>query len=160
MLYFFSRPRIKSFYKCKKKHSFLLLELMIAFTLILSCSFLFIFNPSKTYKKQLEALYELECTLVGEALYMDLKKELPNLIKWDEIPSKKGAKKFFKKVKIKLEGLDEKEFQCFYSIHGKILDRKKNEFRLLDCQIYLDGGEKYRYNFLHKLFLKKAKDEV
>ncbi len=112
------------------KRPFLLLELLIAFSLVSLFAFPLIFNPLNKLNNELTKLEEMERERYSELLLADIKERLYlNEIPWKKIPSKKPE------TKPTLEPT--KEEYTFY-----LGDPKKGKKRTISFDIYLYWDEK------------------
>jgi hypothetical protein len=79
-----------------KKRPFVLLEILIAFTLLTLCIVPLMRKPVELYRTQMTALQEVERQRLADLAFADVKVLLLNNgIRWEELPKKKDPKKEF-----------------------------------------------------------------
>lgn len=73
-----------------QKRSFVLLEILIAFSLVGLCIVPLVRQPLKLYKNEVEFLEKLELERLADWTFTEIKERLlKNEIPWDELPKKK-----------------------------------------------------------------------
>lgn len=77
----------------RKRQSFLLLELLIAFSLLALCMVPLVSSPLSSLHRELDRLEAMEWERLGERCFAEVKESLyNNTLAWDSIPLKKPAK--------------------------------------------------------------------
>jgi hypothetical protein len=68
-----------------RKHSFVLIEVVTALSLLSISAFLFLSHPAKVYKKELSLLQQRELERTFENVFFDLTQDLGNFLSFEEI---------------------------------------------------------------------------
>jgi len=145
-----------------KKYNFLLLEALIALSLIILCVFPMIRFPATLFKNQIQSLFITEYDLIADQYFAQIKTKLyQNTIPIDEIPlgeNKKKEKKWpSSKQIIKIGDVFTKEITKTYSLWLSITQKKSSthHYYIVFVDISLScpkiKTKKYRY----KVFVKK-----
>ncbi len=139
------------------KRPFLLLELLIAFSLVTIFAFPLIFNPLNRLNKELGKLEQIETERLSELLLSEVKENLYlNKVPWKKIPTKK-PKVPFQEFKAQdytfslgdIKKLRNVHFDIFlYWDKAPLKDKGGREFGVLNCDLIT---KKATYN--HKIFL-------
>ena len=130
-----------------KKKPFLLLEVLIAFSLATLCLVPLVRHPIRMYKKEICNLELVEKERLANLVFCEIKEKLlKKEFSWDQIPEKGVESPFFhlSSVSLQLPGW-EKKIECKYQFIGKgekqghngEIFRKTNVKIVLDKQIYL-----------------------
>lgn len=141
----------------KRKKPFILLELLIAMSLISLCSTLLVSTPAKLYKKNLEQLYSLELSRLADNLSFQIQLDLPKLHPWDSL--EKGDKELhpLQEIQVRLASSVKRSYKCAYRIS---LQREKEGpqntfYRLVRCNLYF--YENTPFSSWQKIFSSEEK---
>lgn len=139
------------------KRNFLLLELLIAFTLVALFAFPLIFNPLNRLNQEIQKLEEIETERLSELLLSEVKEELYlGKVPWKKIPKKK-PKVPFQKFNSKDYTLTLGDIKKPRKVHFDIFlywdkkpqkDKGGREFGVLSCDLITKTG-----TYHHKIFL-------
>jgi hypothetical protein len=133
-----------------KKRSFILLEILIALSLITLCSVLFILSPTKLYKKQTEILWEMERERLADWTFSEIKELLlQNKIPWKRLPEHKAPPVKFPlpSFTLSIPGAQPRAISREFTLCCKREKPKGDEeiYRLLEVVIYLNKNKEYKY---------------
>lgn len=153
-----------------KKRNFLLLEILIAVSLIVMCSIPLIRNPICFYKKEIENLENLSYTKLRHEVLFEIKEMLfKNEIPWQDFATNKKSQAPVKTLTktLTFKGIKTKKVPVYYRIWS-IRDKNcQNDSvcRKVGVQISVDRpfykkekeGHKEKYE-IYKLFAQKLKN--
>lgn len=126
-----------------RKRPFILLEILIALTLVILCAIPLIIQPIKAYRFEMKSLEEVEGERLADWTFSEIKEEmLKNSISWDKLPSLNETTGPFSLVDgtIQLPGREPKKIKRSFMLFGK--GEKKGErgqaYRMLYVKIEFD----------------------
>ncbi len=128
---------------------FLLLEVLIAFTLVALCGIPLIVQPMKSYRSEIALLEEVELQRLADYSFSEIKESmLSHKISWEKLPAMNQTTGPFKlgTEMIQVPGREPKKIERSYTLFGK--GEKESE-----------NGEIYRMIYVKLQFsppLKKA----
>lgn len=105
-----------------KKRSFILLEILIALTLVILCAIPLIVKPIHAYRFEMQAFEEMEGERLADWTFSEIKeKMLKNEIPWDKLPSHKGTTGPFplEPGSIHIPGRQPKKIERSFTLFGK-----------------------------------------
>lgn len=146
----------------RKKRSYLLLELLIAFTLLITCLLPLTQNPLKMVANEREMLEKLELAREADLLFADVKRRLyTNQISYDKFTKWEDKLEPFK---LELGKNYTKTFKREIRLRSQVKEVKKNkageEIRLLNVHIaFISRNKKKNQNtlvFKYKVFVQCA----
>lgn len=147
-----------------KKRSFILLEILIAISLISICIIPLIRNPIYFYKKEIKCLEKLERTRIKKEALLEIQEMLfKNHINWDDFAEKSRKKALIKKFeqpkKIEIKDFAKKEIEIYYRIWTKKEKFLGNDSfcRKVAIQISLDNRFK-KSNYCSNCYRKNIKN--
>lgn len=126
-----------------KKRSFLLIEVIIAFSLASICIIPLISQPIHLYRKESEHLEQMEKSRLANLAFTEVKEIfLRNEIPWDELPAKRQKSKIYPLPdgELQLPGKKPKAFKRSFTLTGKgdKIAPKGWLYKQLDVYIKLD----------------------
>ncbi|PIS02318.1 MAG: hypothetical protein COT85_06005 [Chlamydiae bacterium CG10_big_fil_rev_8_21_14_0_10_42_34] len=126
-----------------KKRSFLLLEVLFAFTLVIVCAVPLVKQPLKLYRSELEYLEKMELERLADWTFTEIKESLlKNEILWEKIPTKNEKSALFplSAKTIEIPGSKNKQIkrQFFLKCRGEKRGKKDEIYRQLGICIYLN----------------------
>lgn len=132
-----------------KKHSFLLLEILIGFTLVIYCIAPIVKNSISLYRGETTRLEKLELERLADWTFSEIKEMLlKNEIPWSKLPELNETTSPFTlpEKTIHLPGSSKKTISRTFTLFGKGEKPGKNneEYRNLYINISLDD-QKYTY---------------
>lgn len=132
-----------------KKRAFLLLEILIAFSLVALCIVPLVTQPLKLYKEEIAYLEKMEMERLADWTFTEVKEILlKNEIPWKKIPGKHEHSASFSlpPATIEVPGIGSKSVKrSFYlSGRGEKIGLKDEVFRQLGVYILLNG-QKYSF---------------
>jgi len=148
-----------------KKHHFLFIELIIAFTIVSLVALPLVRNPIKSFQSQLDILEKSECERIADLTFGEIKQKLyRNEILWQELPQKGDPKITFnyKPITVHIEGFINRAIPRMATIKTK--KEKKGDldsiYRLLEIEIILmPPSLKHKktktMKFTHQCLIKK-----
>lgn len=141
----------------KKKHSFVLIELLIALSLFILCIIPLIEIPFNAINSEIKSYQQLELQRIADLTFADIESQLfQNTLSWDEIKVKKNKKTQIQKniVTINLQGFGQKKIQQTCSIWtSRCKKGKKSEkYRLLTLEIQFKALNDSHFFLKKKLF--------
>ncbi|NGX63189.1 MAG: hypothetical protein KR126chlam6_00596 [Candidatus Anoxychlamydiales bacterium] len=144
----------------KNKRSFLLIEILIAISLISLLIVPLIQNPIYFFKSQIKSLEKLECERIADLTFLDLKISLyKNQIDLSNLATSKKDTSYTNLEPSKLISFNDKQIDRSYKIYNKSFDKKTSDnktYKLLTIRVFLkpsDQKEKYEYEY--KMMYKK-----
>ena len=143
-----------------KKRSFLLLEILIAFTLVTVCIVPLVKQPLKLYKREIEELEVMEMERLADWTFTEIKEIfLKNEISWDQIPGKGERSSSFPMSEATLEipACKDKKIQREFHLTGRGEKQglKGEIYRQLGVYVFLN---KKKYTF--RLPVQKIKVSI
>ena len=125
-------------------YSYLLLELMIALTLVMLCVLPFVNIPTKAMHKELHAIKRLELQHIADATFALIKEQIyTQKISWEQIclPKEKKALILDDLVSFSPQGLKNQQVarKC-YLYSKKKIDRENRENCLVTIEVHLDAA--------------------
>jgi len=124
----------------RKKHAFLLIELLIALSLFILCIVPLIEMPFSAINSEIKNYQRLQLHRIADLTFVDIESQLfQNIPSWDEIKVKKNRKTQLSKniVTIDLQGFGQKKIQQTCSIWTSRCKQGKQaeQYRLLTVEI-------------------------
>lgn len=144
-----------------KKRNFLLLEILIAFSIVTLCIVPLVRHPFQMIKYELVQLEQMEKERLADWAFSEVKEMLlKNEIPWKKIPNKNEETGPFSlpDAKICLPGCKEKVVRCTFTLKGQGRKEGKNgeEFRQIYVKINLDEKKPYTFRIpVQKVSLAK-----
>ncbi len=125
-----------------KKHTFLLLELLIAMSLLCICILPLVQLPFNALSTEIKSYQRLQLKRLADITFADVQAQLfQNAISWEELSSTRSEKTQLKQdiLTVKLEGIGKREFERTCSIWTSRRKAGKNleQYRLLTLEIKL-----------------------
>lgn len=105
-----------------RKRPFILLEILIALTLVILCAIPLIIQPIKAYRFEMKSLEEVEGERLADWTFSEIKESmLKNSISWDKLPSLNETTGPFLLADgtIQLPGREPKKIKRSFSLFGK-----------------------------------------
>lgn len=132
-----------------KKRSFLLLEVLIALSLVILCSVPLVNQPLKLYKKEIKNLETMEMERLADWTFTEVKEILlKNEIPWKKIPAKSETTDLFPlpPATIHIPGCNPKTIERSFQLSGRgeKMGADNAAIRQLGVYIFL-GKEKYTF---------------
>ncbi len=129
-----------------KKRTFLLLEILLAFTLVIACAVPLVKQPLKLYKREMAHLIEVEQERLADWTFTEIKEMfLKNEIPWGKIPKHLENTGPFPlpPVQIEIPGCKSKRVERSFRLYGKgETEGSKNAlFRQVYVYVILNGTE-------------------
>jgi hypothetical protein len=140
-----------------QKKNFLLIEILVAITLIALCSFTLMENPIRFFSHEIKTLEKIEFERIADLSFLEIKERLyKNEISWDMASTQKKAKiETLKDFDLKI-GSFEKKITRSYQVWTR---REKESFkgdiyRALLVYIYLDS-KSFKEVYKYRVFAQK-----
>jgi Tfp pilus assembly protein PilE len=135
-----------------KKRPFILLEILIAISIISILAGFLIYRPFRELKKELEMILSIEKARVWEGQLIELESQLRS--KCNSLPKKeKNAEKGVHTFTVSLCDV-EKNYKQFYKAWTKHKEKKEDKTEHYLIYVYMKTGEKFSekpsYRFYHK----------
>ncbi len=135
-----------------KKRTFLLLEVLIAFTLATICVIPLVKQPIAFYKNEMKNLELMELERLADWSFTEVKEELlKNRIAWDEIPKKKALSRKFslKDMRLQIPTCKDKRVERSFVLKGRGEKKGPHDeiYRIIGIHIFLNHHE-YQYRTL------------
>jgi type II secretory pathway pseudopilin PulG len=146
----------------KTKRAFLLIEILIALSIIALLIVPLIKNPIYFFKSQIKSLERLECERVADLTFLDLKIALyKGVIDVNNLTTNKKDSSYINLIPAKLISFNDKLIDRRYKIYSKSPEKKteKDIYKFLTIRLFLrpiDQKEKYEYEY-KTLYKKKLK---
>jgi hypothetical protein len=126
-----------------KKKPFVLLEVLIAFNLVLICAVPLVKQPLKLFKDEMVHLQEMEQQRLADWTFTEIKEMLlKNEIPWEKIPLRKARTGPFElpSMTIEIPGCKQKEIQRHFTLYtsGEILGKQGEVYRQLHICVHLN----------------------
>lgn len=146
----------------QRKYSYLLFELLVAFSIVCMCMPLLLRSSFKTGKEELAALETLELQKKADLRFADIKADFyAEKMKWEELLKETNEKYLYhKSPEVKLDGISKRTFEetCFITIKGqKEGATKKEKYFLLLVTIDYSSPD-IKKTFPYYLSLKKSNE--
>jgi len=152
-----SNKQIKKIIKTKK--NFLLIEILIAISLITMLTIPLIRNPIFFCRSQIKSIEKIECERIADLTFLDIKLkfyknqiDISNIQKYEEKASKSFLKPYF------LDSLKNKKIKRSYKMYSKKEKLTPNNeiYKLVHLKIFLQPqDEKKPYVYKYKLVCQK-----
>ena len=150
-----------------KKRPFVLLEILVALTLVALCAIPLIIKPIRIYRSEMRLLEEGEGERLADWTFSEIKEQLlQNMIPWEKLPSFQQTTEPFllKPVSIFIPGRAPKEIRRSFTLYGK--GEKAGEdgevYRMLYVKIAFDpqlSQRKKRENlYAYRTIVQRKKD--
>lgn len=142
-----------------KKKPFLLLEVLIALSLVLICAIPLVKQPLKLFRDEMVHLQKMELERLADWTFTEIKEILlKNEIPWKKIPLKYGESGPFDlpSTTIAIPGCSPKEIERTFTLvgRGEILGKQGEVYRQLGVMIYLNE-KKYEFRLpVQKLIIE------
>jgi hypothetical protein len=119
-------------------HSYLLLEVLIALTLLTMCLELFIKIPSEVVRNEMFALKRLELQHISDNTFASVKEQIyTHKISWEQVSSKEKTLLFEDTVQLPLQEMNkDSKRQCYISSSCK-KGQNNEEYRLVKIEVVL-----------------------
>lgn len=138
-----------------KKRTFLLLEVLLAFSLVTLCIIPLVRQPLKLYKSEVECLEKLEMERLAEWTFSEIKEILlRNEIPWEKIPAKSTTSEPFplSDAKVEIPGCKTRIIKRSFTLTGRGEKRgsEKTLYRQLGVYLLLND-----HNYAFRLPVQK-----
>lgn len=142
-----------NFIKNKKK-PFILIESLLAIGIIGITLSTLLQSPAKLFKKNIEALCEMELSRESQRLFFSIERSFKD--KHSFISLQSEPKRFFlEDLSLEITPAFKRNYSCYYEVNIKkeILAEDRTHYLLLNISIYLQSGfdnkpYKYTYNLV------------
>jgi hypothetical protein len=126
-----------SFKKAKRRHSFLLLEMLLAVAMIGLCSSYLISTPMKVYQKHLEDFKKIELERIANHLFLDVQYHLKERHPWNTLTEEARQIYPLDSLALTIPSVVHIEYQCGYMLRVKTSKEGENEttYKLLECVV-------------------------
>jgi hypothetical protein len=126
-----------------KKRAFILLEVLIALTLVMLCAFPLIVKPLYNYRYEMQALEEMERERLADWTFSEIKEQmLKAAIPWEKLPSHNVTTGPFsmEPAAIQVPGRAAKRIERSYTLFGKgkKVGVKGEVYRMIYVKIVFD----------------------
>lgn len=132
------------------KRPFILIELLVAISILSLCIIPIVTHPYHTYNKQLEALLEIEKERQVEVLFFDLLKDVP--VSWKDLSFNSKKTEPLPTIQMKIEGIGTVPVFASYRlfVHKNAKDTKNDKhIANLWCCFELETEKEKVHNLKH-----------
>lgn len=143
-----------------RKRPFILLEVLIAFTLAVLCIVPLVKEPLHYYRTELKSLENLEKERIADWVFTEIQEQLlKNEIPWDSLPSfqKSTPRKALPPAQLHIPGCLPKQIPCFVSFYcaGEKEGLKGEQYKMLHVKIYFSSDEEVKSSGRFRLIVQK-----
>lgn len=126
-----------SFKKVKRRHSFLLLETLLAVAMIGLCSSYLISTPMKVYQNHLEDFKKIELERIAHHLFLDIQYHLKEKHPWNTLTEEARHIYPLDSFTLNIPSVFNIRYQCGYTLRVKTTKEGENEttYKLLECVV-------------------------
>lgn len=146
----------------KKKHPFLLLEILIAIFLVSLCLIPLIQTPIRSYRNEFRLLEEIERDRLADWTFSEIKEKLlKNEFPWENFPTPTLTTRPFSlpDATLQIPGLPTKTIQRKFSFKcgkkGEKVGPKGEIYRLVTLSIHFSPSPPKAKEYSYRLFLRK-----
>jgi hypothetical protein len=145
-----------------KKRPFVLLEILIAFTLVAMCAVPLIRQPALFFRKQIDSFVLLEKERIADWTFTEIKEILlKNEIAWEKIPPKGLTSPPFKlaPASLQIPNCKKPPVKRSFTLHctGEKPGRNEEIYRSLEINVKLDNDE-YKFRIPVQRIVENKKE--